>query len=270
MAKHRAQRALFELLVKKPGQTKPKPVAGTATKPTVGGKTVSSPERAAEPPRCAEPVPITRRLTPAVVTRKATIIVGGVRLTWPYLVIAGVVLVCICYLSYALGTRQAGDGLPSVEKQPTMETIRDTAPVPGLVAPGAKPPKLGVTVPPAPGPRAGGTQPPDGQPAPAPGVGTQPPDGQPAPTEPPYRVRIARIDVAQAGAIDNLRAFLAKSGIQTETVTRSGYHILYSRQRFGDKTKSDDLAIQVNKSLEAFEKETGRPTSKDAYTVKMK
>jgi len=255
MAKHRAQRALFELLVKQRGQTKPKPVAGTATKPTAGGKTVSSPERAAEPPRREEPVPITRRLTPAVVTRKATIIIGGVRLTWPYLVIAGVVLVCICYLSYALGTRRAGDGLPSVEKQPTMETIRDTAPVPGLVAPGAKPPKLGVTVPPAPGPGA---------------EGTQPPDGQPAPTELPYRVRIARIDVAQAGAIDNLRAFLAKSGIQTETVTRSGYHILYSRQRFGDKTKSGDLAIQVNKSLEAFEKETGCPTSKDAYTVKMK
>jgi len=262
MAKHRAQRALFELLAKQRGQAKAKPDAGAAARPTAAGETYTLPERAAETPRPQEPVPITRRPTPAVVTRKAAVIVGGVRLTWPYLLIAAVVLVCLCYLFYVLGTRQGGDGLPVTEKHPTMEAIQGTEPVPGLVGPGAKRPKLGTKVPPKPaptkpGPRAEGPQPPGGQ-------------APPAPTGPQYRVRIARIDVAQPGAIDDLRAFLARGGIQTELVTRGGYHVLYSRQRFADKTESDTLALQVNEALEAFEKETRRPTSKDAYTVQMK
>jgi len=46
--------------------------------------------------------------------------------------------------------------------------------------------------------------------------------------------------------------------------------VLYSRTRFTDKTEADKLANQVNKSLAAFETETGRPTSKDAYTVQLK
>jgi len=262
MAKHKAQRALFELLVKQRGQTKPKPGAGTGARPTSGAETYTPPEQAAEAPRPDEPVPIMRRPAPAVVTRKAAIIVGGIRLTWPYLAIAGVVLVCLCYLFYALGGRQTGDGLPATEKHPTMKEIQGAGPVPGLVDPAAKRPELGKKAPaqpappkPQPGPEA--TRPPEGQTPPAP------------PSGPQYRVRIARIDVSQPGATDDLRAFLARSGIQTDRVTRSGYHVLYSRRHFSDKTESDALAIQINKALEAFEKETRRPTSKDAYTVKM-
>jgi len=263
MAKHKAQRALFELLVKQRGQVKAKLAAGTGARPISGAETYTPPKQAAKPPPPDEPVPIMRRPAPAVVTRKAAIIVGGVRLTWPYLVIAGVVLVCLCYLFYALGARQVGDGLPTTEKHPTMEEIKGTTPVPGLVDPAAKRPKLGTKVPPKPGPGAEGTQPPDC---------ATPPEGRtpPAPPSgPQYRVRIARIDVSQPAAIDDLRAFLARSGIQTDRVTRSGYHVLYSRRHFTDKTESDALAIQINKALEAFEKETRRPTSKDAYTVKM-
>ncbi len=268
MAKHKAQRALFELLAKERGQAKAKLDAGRAMPPTAGRKAVTSPEPAVEAPRREEPVPITRRPKPAIVMRKAAIIVGGVRLTWPYLAVAGVVLLCLCYLFYALGVRygDGGDGLPATEKHPTMNEIQATGPAPGLVGPGAKPPKLGAKVPPKPAPvkpKPGdeGTQPPTAP------IGSQIP---PAPAGPQYRVRIARLDVSKPDAVDDLRAFLAKSGVQTDLVTRSGYHILYSGQHFADKTTSDALALQINKSLEAFEKETKRPTSKDAYTVQMK
>ena len=76
--------------------------------------------------------------------------------------------------------------------------------------------------------------------------------------------------MSRPDAIDALRAYLARSGIETDLVTRGGYHVLYSRRRFNDKAKADALATQVNKSLAAFEAETGRPTSKDAYTVQAK
>ena len=262
MVKHKAQRALFELLAKERGQVKAKPDGGTGTRPVSGAETHTPPEPAAEVPRPAGPVPIMRRPTPVILTRKAAIIVGGVRLTWPYLVIAGVVLVCLCYLFYELGARPTGDGLPATEKQPTMKEIQGTKPVVGLVGPAAKGPELGKKVPaqpappkPEPGPER--TRPPEGRTPPAP------------PSGPQYRVRIARIDVAQPGATDDLRAFLARSSIETDRETRSGYHVLYSRRHFADKTESDVLAIEINKALEAFEKETRRPTSKDAYTVKM-
>lgn len=266
MAKHKAQRALFELLAKERGQAKAKPDAGRATRPVAAGKTQAPPQPAVEAPRREEPMPITRRPKPTIVTRKAAIIVGGVRLTWPYLAVAGVVLLCLCYMFYALGARSGGDGLPMTEKHPTMNEIQATGPAPGLVEPGAKPPKLGAKVPPKPAPPkpkpgAESTQPP------TPPIGKQPP---PAPAGSQYRVRIARLDVSKPDAVDDLRAFLAKSGIQTDLVTRSGFHILYSRRHFTDKTASDVLALQINKSLEAFEKETRRPTSKDAYTVQMK
>ena len=96
-----------------------------------------------------------------------------------------------------------------------------------------------------------------------------PPEPPPAPAGPQYRVRIQRLDVSQPDAIDALRAFLARSGIETDLVTRSGYHIVYSRKRFTDKQKADAFADQINKILAAFETETGRRTSKDAYTVQV-
>lgn len=243
MAKHKSKRALYELLAKQRGLEKAKAdVAAGAHTP---------PERAAEVPPRTEPVPIRRTTAPAIVMQRTAIVIGGVRLTWPYLVIAGVVLVCLCYLCYALGARSRGDGLPATEKHPTMEEIQTGKPIPGLVGPGAKPPALGKKAP-------GGVKEP---------ITAKTP---PAPTGPQYRVRIARLDVSQPDAIDDLRAFLARDGVQTELVTRSGYHVLYSRQQFTDKTKADGLALQINKSLEAFEKETRRPTSKDAYTVQIK
>lgn len=266
MAKHKAQRALFELLAKERGQAKAKPDAGRAARPAAGGKTHAPPQPAVEAPRREEPVPITRRPTPTIVTRKAAIIVGGVRLTWPYLAVAGVVLLCLCYLFYALGTRSRGDGLPVTEKHPTMKQIQTSGPAPGLVGPAAKRPKLGAKVPPKPAPVKPKPRAEDTQPS-TPPIVSQPP---PAPAGPQYRVRIARLNVSKPDAVDDLRAFLATSGIQTDLVTRSGFHVLYSRRHFTDKTASDVLALQINKSLEAFEKETRRPTSKDAYTVQMK
>ena len=265
MAKHKSQRALFELLTKQRGLEKAKPDA----LPGVGGPPVPTPG-AAEPARVEQPPPIVQRPVPRIVRREAAIIIGGVRLSWPYLVVAGVLIVCGCWLCYLLGQRLAGDGLPVTQKHPTMKEIQGIGPMPGLVRPGPKPPALGRVVPrksdettpaPRPGPRplVGGRA--------EPGGAKKPP---PVAAGPEFRVRIARLDVSKPDTIDLLRAFLAKSGIQTELETRSGFHVLYSSDYFSDKTASDALALQINKSLGAFEKETRRPTSKDAYTVQVK
>lgn len=250
MAKHKSQRALFELLAKQRGLEKAKPDAH----PGAAGPHVPTPG-AAEPARVEQPPPIVQRPAPRIVRRQAAIIIGGVRLSWPYVVVAGVLIACLCWLCYLLGERLAGDGLPATQKHPTMNEVQGIGPVPGLVGPGPKPPALGLVVP----------RKPD-EVKPAPGPGPKPP----VPAGPEFRVRIARLDVSKPDTIDLLRAFLAKSGIQTELETRSGFHVLYSRDHFPDKTASDALALQINKSLEAFEKETRRPTSKDAYTVQFK
>jgi hypothetical protein len=43
--------------------------------------------------------------------------------------------------------------------------------------------------------------------------------------------------------------------------------VLYSRDRLTDKKKADELAVKVNKQLDAFEKATKIPTSKTAYVT---
>ncbi len=274
MAKHKRERALFELLSEQRGRQKAKPDKQGRDQGT---------ETPAGPPRPEEPDRRPHRPAPTVVTRKAVIAVGGVRLGPYHLVVIGLAVACLCYLFYLLGARFGGpeDGLPDVPADPSLETIRGEQPADDLVAPEPETPALGHRVAPPPQGR---------EPAPAPrtteetgrgpgrpGHEAQPtgrtrppePEPEPAPTGPQYRVRIARLDVSRPDAIDALRAYLARSGIETDLVTRGGYHVLYSRKRFDEKTDSDRLADQANKSLAAFEAETGRPTSKDAYTVQV-
>ena len=276
MAKHKSQRALFELLSQERNRQKASP---NATPPKGGAETAAAPSPsvrggAAKPDDRREPPTAPLRTAPTVVTRKVVLSVGGLHLQTYHLVIVGIVVVCLLYLFYLLGARFGGpgDGLPDVPARPTMDDIQGRQPEQNLVGPGPREADLGRRVEP---------EPQGVEPTPAEGTTetgretgpTEPepqPEPEPTPTGPQFRVRIARLDVSQPGAVDELRAFLARSGIETDLVTRGGYHVLYSRTRFADKTKADQLVTQVNKTLGSFERETGRPTSKDAYTVQIK
>jgi len=267
MAKHKRERALFELLSQEKGRQKARP----DTRPREGAaESPAAPTRIEQPGReqhaaREQPAAEPRRPARTIVTRKAVIAIGGVRLQTYHLLIVAVGIACLCYVFYLLGARFGGpgDGLPDVPAHPTMEAIQGRQPARDLVGPGPEEPALGRRVAPSPGgPRPGQQGPEERRPR-------RTPEPEPKPTGPQYRVRIARLDVSQPDAIDDLRAYLARSGIETDLVTRSGYHVLYSRRRFDEKTESDRLADQVNKSLAAFETETGRPTSKDAYTVQV-
>jgi hypothetical protein len=129
------------------------------------------------------------------------------------------------------------------------------------------------------GPTPGGTKKPGGierlpgpGPEPAPG-GAEKPGGTEKTTThtaPRYRIRIATFDIGQPNAVDNLRDFLQKNGIETEDVPARGAHILYSLEKFTDKKQADELLAGVKKQLEAFEKQTHRRTSKDAYVEQVK
>jgi outer membrane biosynthesis protein TonB len=111
---------------------------------------------------------------------------------------------------------------------------------------------------------------PEPTPAPAPVPAPAPAPAPPAPSGPQFRVRIALLPVAQPNIIDRMREFLSQKGVETELETHGGNYILYSRDRFPDKKKSDEAAAQINKYLAAFEKQTRIPTSNDAYSTQSK
>jgi len=296
MAKHKSQRALFELLAEQRNRGKEKPDVGPQAvpqaapqaAPTAPARPAESPAparpvepppvRRVEPPRGEEPAPIVRRPAPVAAPVGPAVMVGGVRLTVYHLAIAAVVVVCLCVLFYLLGARfGGGDGLPVTEKHPTMDEVRTSGVTPGLVRPRPEPPP--PPKPPTPkapppaekrvGPEPAAKPPPPAEKRVGPAISAKAPPAPPVPQGPLFRVRIARVEVGRTTVIDDLRAFLAGSGIQTELESRGGYHVLYSEQQFPDKTKSDELAGQINKQLEAYEKQTRRPTSKDAYTVQI-
>ena len=291
MAKHKSQRALFELLTNQRSREKGGPNLGAQPQPPIRVEP-PTPVRPVEMPRTGEPAPIIRRPAMAAPPTTGGVSVGGVRLTTYHLIIAGVVLACLCVLFYLLGARFGGtERLPATEKHPTMDEIRATRVTPGLVKPAPGPiakakgptkgqdlatPGIDDILPPADMSLGGEieTEPPVGdvKPGPGPGAGKAPLSAKTptAPAGPQFRVRIARVDVSKPSVIDDLRAYLGTCGIETELVTRGGVHVLYSAVQFADKAKSDELAGQVNKHLEAYEKQTKRPTSKDAYTVQTK
>jgi hypothetical protein len=219
-----------------------------------------------------------------------------VNVPFSYLLLGALAVACLVALAFAIGMRYGPERLPATEKHPTFNEIHSGGVAPGLVAPGpsqpapaggpAPSPRPGGT---APAPRPGGVAPAPGpaakSPAPAPRPASGAPPGgaaetpRPAgpekpvvtetPTGPQFRVRIARLGVSQPDAIDKMRTFLSQKGIETELDTRAGYYVLYSRDRFPDKRKSDECAAQINKQLDAFEKATRIPTSKDAYSIQV-
>jgi len=153
MAKHKRDRALFELLAQERDRQKAKPDA-RAPEPREP-REVGAEASPARPPGRPQPRPAPgdqpRRAAPTFVTRKAVIAIGGLRLSAYHLAIVGVVVACLCYLFYLLGAEygQPGDGLPDVPAHPTMQEIQNQRPDGGLVKPGPTQPPLGHRVEPA-------------------------------------------------------------------------------------------------------------------------
>jgi hypothetical protein len=212
-----------------------------------------------------------------------------------WLLIAAVAVACLAVIAFVVGQRYGSERLPDVPKEPTMSKIREGPVTPDLVAKGPvpaapSPVSPAPSRPPSvrPGPRPGATEPPKaaapenasapaGQPAGAEKAAgpaaTRPGAERPVITETPmpggplWRVRIAQLAASQPDAVDKMRGFLLQKDVETELETVRGFYVLYSRERFPDKKKADDLAAQVNKQLDAFEKATKIPTSKTAYAT---
>lgn len=281
MAKHKSQQALFDLLRKDLPQ-------GQAPAAPVIRRTAATAPAAVAPPRPAErprPEPLVRSAlapsaAPPSAASHAPLLLRQVSVPVSHLLLAVIAVACLVAIAFVIGTRYGPERLPATEKRPTFGEIQTGGVAPGLVAPGPAQPAAPAGV---------GPQHPSGKaprPAPAPGPAPKPgpaakPGGTPvgptrpvvtetpAPAGPQYRVRIARLAVSQPDAIDKMRAFLSQKGIETELDTRGGYYVLYGSDRFSDKRKSDDLAAEINKQLEAFEKSTRIPTSRDAYTIQI-
>jgi len=312
MAKHKSQRALFDLLAKERGGERAKGEAAVRPAPVSPGGSFAGPVvRTAGAPQAEVPVPVAR--PPAAAPRTGGIADLRLSVNVYHLAVAVVAVLCLCVFFYCLGRSQAGPALPSPPKEPTFSDVRQSAVAPDLVRPdgrrsasggaGASPPgpspgaASGGPAPspprpagPAPPPRPAGG-PSAGAPSGVPRTGGDAPAGRPAaggpavpdartptpaapkapaaPTGPLYRVRIARLSVSQPDVVDRLRGYLVQQGIETDLETRGGFHVLYSRQEFPDRKKSDDLAERVNGRLEEFEKQTRTPTSKDAYSIQV-
>ena len=292
MAKHKAQRALFDLLrgesSEQPAQAAAPKAAPVIRRTPAPGETaapaapiskafaVSAAEAARREAVAAKsPPPVAAKAPPPVAAKPAAPAparpqaprpVGRVSVTYNQLVLAGVAAICLCAIAFAIGLRAGSspEALPRTEKHPTFGEVQGSGVTPGLVP--QRPPGREITRPPAPvapagageAARPGGAKRPVAIETPSPASATE------------FRVRIARLSVSQPDAIDKLRTFLSQKGVETDLETRGGFYMLYSRERFPDKKKSDELAAQIKKQLEAFEKQTKIPTATDAYSVEVK
>jgi hypothetical protein len=288
MAKHKSQQALFDLLRKDlpPGQA---PTAPVIRRTAATAPAAAAPPRPAERPR---PEPLVRSALAPSAAAHAPLLVRQVSVPVLHLLLAVIAVACLVAIAFVVGTRYGPERLPATEKRPTFGETQTGGITPGLVAPSpaqpAAPAGVGPQHPSGKAPRPAPAPLPPAKPGPAPKPGSAPkpapverPGGTavgpgrpvvtetPAPAGPQYRVRIARLAVSQPDAIDKMRAFLSQKGIETELDTRGGFYILYSSDRFPDKKKSDELAAQINKQLEAFEKSTRIPTSRDAYSIQI-
>ena len=120
MAKHKRDKALFELLAQERDRQKAKPDAPAPEprKPREVGAEASPARPPGRPQPRPAPADQPRRAAPTFVTRKAVIAIGGLRLSAYHLAIVGVVVICLCYLFYLLGAEygQPGDGLPRIRR----------------------------------------------------------------------------------------------------------------------------------------------------------
>ena len=282
MAKHKSQQALFDLLRKDlpPGQA---PAAPLIRRTAAAAPVAAAPPRPAERPR---PEPLVRSALAPSAAPRAPLLAQQVSVPVLHLLLAVIAVACLVAIAFVVGTRYGPERLPATERRPTFGEIQTGGTAPGLVAPGPAQPAAPAGIGPqppsgkAPRPAPAPAPPVKGGPAPRPapverpggtavGPGRPVMTETPAPAGPQYRVRIARLAVSQPDAIDKMRAFLSQKGIETELDSRGGFYILYSSDRFPDKKKSDALAAEINKQLEAFEKSAHIPTSKDAYSIQI-
>jgi len=282
MAKHKSQQALFDLLRKDlpPGQA---PAAPLIRRTAAAAPVAAAPPRPAERPR---PEPLVRSALAPSAAPRAPLLAQQVSVPVLHLLLAVIAVACLVAIAFVVGTRYGPERLPATERRPTFGEIQTGGTAPGLVAPGPAQPAAPAGIGPqppsgkAPRPAPAPAPPVKGGPAPRPapverpggtavGPGRPVVTETPAPAGPQYRVRIARLAVSQPDAIDKMRAFLSQKGIETELDSRGGFYILYSSDRFPDKKKSDALAAEINKQLEAFEKSTRIPTSRDAYSIQI-
>jgi len=296
MAKHKGHQALFDLLRKdRPeGQAgaKPSPVIRRTPAPITAPVAAPKPAEAPRPqqPRVA-PRPYPRGFSEPLMLRQVS-----VPISW--LLIGVVAVACLVVIAFVVGQQHGAERLPDVPKHPTMGEIRQGPVTPDLVAkgpatahPSAGSPPAGVrpAAPPSvrPGhmetpkpataerpsgpapaaPRPTAAEKPAGPAAVRPGAEKPVMTETPLPGGPQWRVRIAQLAVSQPDAIDKMRGFLLQKDVETELETSHGSYMLYSRDKFPDKKKADELAAHINKQLEAFEKATKIPTSKTAYAT---
>jgi hypothetical protein len=251
MAKHKIQRPLFDILSKERTLGALKATGGAEASPLVrrtAAGTAADVHRYEAPPAAG-----------AVEGRRLA-------LTYYQAAVIGVAVLCALVFFYVLG-KYVGErsGLPEVEKHPTFSEVRQTAVTPGLVPPPPPSPPPSPAAGQETAPRPTGTEP-SAAATPAATQAVTPP-APPVRRGPQFRVRIARWSVSQPEVTARLQTYLAQQGIETELETRSGVYILYGKTRFTDRKESDALAVKINEQLEAFEKQTRIPTSKDAYSI---
>jgi len=233
MAKHKPQRALFEILAKERAQER---------RPTEGGpgpvvRRMGSAE--AGPASVPADSSRLRRDSSAGFERR------GAKYVWVALVAAGVLGLFVLFI--IVGMWLSGPPLPSVPERPTMEEVGEGPTEADLVSP----------APPAPAPAPAPSPAPSPAPAPAPAA------------EGKVRLRIARLEVSRSEYTDQLRTLLAERGMETDLEARSGYFVLYSQARFASPEADDAKAFlgKVEAVQKEFERKTGWPATTNPYFV---
>ena len=294
MAKHKGQQALFDLLRK----DRPEDQAGSKPAPVIRRTPapIAAPNVAARPISAPRPEPARVAPKPYVGGFSEPLLLRQVSVPVSWLLIGAIAVGCLLVIAFIVGQRYGPERLPDVPKRPTMKEISEGPVTPDLVAKG-----------PAPGGVPAGVHSGGATPSPRPGAGKEPsktgaaerPPAPPplaprpiaaeksagpaaarpgsaekpamteTPSGPQFRIRIAQVAVSQPDTIDKMRGFLLQKDIETELETSRGSYVLYSRDRLTDKKKADELAVKVNKQLEAFEKATKIPTSKTAYVTQV-
>ncbi len=254
MAKKPQHRALFELLAREREERDEKGEAPARPEPVVRRPQKPSAARGDEKPARAG-VPL-----------QTPIAYGGVWISYYWLAVVIVAVLCLCAIFYFLGARLSGGGgetgekLPSPPREPAFEAVRKGAVTPGLAEiPGAgEEREIGPDA--SENATAGEEE----------AVAETPDGAEEMPPETPaerYRVRLMRLSVAKEEYTNRLLAFLQQRGIDLEIVSRGGYYILYTKRRFATEAETNDYARTMNELLREFGRETGWYTSADAYTV---
>ena len=277
MAKHKGQQALFDLLRKdrSEGQAEAKPAP-------VIRRTPAPPPPAPRPIAAPRPVEAARpeqaRVSPKLYSGQypAPFLLRQVSVPVSWLLIGVIAVGCLLVIAFVVGQGYGPERLPNVPKHPTMSEIRDGPVTPGLVSKGPALPggvpagahpggaKDAPKAPVAPRPTAPEKAAPPGAVRPG---GAEKPAVTETPGAPQFRVRIAQVAVSQPDTIDKMRGFLLQKDIETDLEPSRGFYVLYSRDKLPNKKAADELAVKINKQLEAFEKATKIPTSKTAYVT---